>query len=98
MIATLAEGVPASPPRHLQAAAVDAHSVSVTWEPGPFPHGPLLSYVLQIMESRSPSSGHEARSEVKVGHHHHSLFHSLALVFVVALALSCPPSVLLTLA
>ncbi|KAH1022662.1 hypothetical protein HUJ04_012034 [Dendroctonus ponderosae] len=65
VIATLAEGVPASPPRHLQAAAVDAHSVSVTWEPGPFPHGPLLSYVLQIIESRSSTSGREARSEVK---------------------------------
>lgn len=66
VIATLAAGIPASPPMHVRAAPVDAHSVSVSWEPGPFPHGPLLSYVLQITDN-NPSGGREARSEVKVG-------------------------------
>ncbi|CAH1131270.1 unnamed protein product [Ceutorhynchus assimilis] len=64
VIATLASGVPASPPRNVRAAPVDAHSVSVSWEPGPFPHGPLLAYVLQITDD-SPSGGQKARSEVK---------------------------------
>ncbi|XP_030754698.1 proto-oncogene tyrosine-protein kinase ROS-like isoform X3 [Sitophilus oryzae] len=50
VIATLASGPPASPPVHLRAAPVDARTVSVNWEPGPFPHGPLLSYVLQIVD------------------------------------------------
>ncbi|XP_050308693.1 proto-oncogene tyrosine-protein kinase ROS isoform X2 [Anthonomus grandis grandis] len=66
IIATFASGVPASPPVQLRAFPVDAHTVSVNWEPGPFPHGPLLSYVLQITDSSNSSSGgFVARSEVK---------------------------------
>lgn len=68
VIATLAAGPPASPPLHVHAAPVDAHSVSVTWEPGPFPHGPLLSYVLHITETGSSARpGYQGRTEVKVG-------------------------------
>ncbi|XP_076250339.1 receptor protein-tyrosine kinase sevenless isoform X2 [Rhynchophorus ferrugineus] len=64
VIATLAAGIPASPPAQVRAAPVDAHSVSVTWEPGPFPHGPLLSYVLQIVDNDS-AIGSGSRAEVK---------------------------------
>ncbi|XP_066156235.1 proto-oncogene tyrosine-protein kinase ROS isoform X1 [Euwallacea fornicatus] len=65
VIATLAEGIPASPPANVRVALVDAHSVSVTWEPGPFPHGPLLSYVLKITELGASGGQIMARTEVK---------------------------------
>jgi hypothetical protein len=34
----------------VRATAVDSSRISVSWEPGPFPNGPVLSYVLQINE------------------------------------------------
>ncbi|XP_014608086.1 PREDICTED: proto-oncogene tyrosine-protein kinase ROS isoform X1 [Polistes canadensis] len=48
VILTLAAGLPSSPPVIVRAAAVDSCRVSVSWEPGPFPNGPLLSYVLRL--------------------------------------------------
>lgn len=51
VISTLASGVPASPPALVRAVPIDSTRVSVSWEPGPFPHGPLLSYVLRITEN-----------------------------------------------
>ncbi|KAI4491041.1 hypothetical protein M0802_010458 [Mischocyttarus mexicanus] len=48
VILTLAAGLPSSPPVIVRAAAVDSCRVSVSWEPGPFPNGPLLSYVLHL--------------------------------------------------
>lgn len=61
VISTLPSGVPQSPPIIVRAAAVDHSSISVSWEPGPFPHGPLLSYVLQITDNNP-----EGHSQVKV--------------------------------
>lgn len=48
VILTRAEGLPTSAPVIVRAAAVDSYGVSVSWEPGPFPNGPLLSYVLRL--------------------------------------------------
>ncbi|XP_043279081.1 proto-oncogene tyrosine-protein kinase ROS isoform X3 [Venturia canescens] len=48
VILTLAAGRPTSAPVIVRAAAVDSCRVSVSWEPGPFPNGPLASYVLQL--------------------------------------------------
>ncbi|XP_057670694.1 proto-oncogene tyrosine-protein kinase ROS isoform X2 [Diorhabda carinulata] len=57
VIITTAGGPPASPPQNVRAIPVDSSSISISWEPGPFPHGPLLSYVLNITDNH--------RSEVK---------------------------------
>ncbi|XP_050510998.1 proto-oncogene tyrosine-protein kinase ROS isoform X1 [Diabrotica virgifera virgifera] len=57
VISTTAGGPPASPPQNVRATPVDSSSISISWEPGPFPHGPLLSYVLNITDNH--------RSEVK---------------------------------
>ncbi|XP_060523893.1 proto-oncogene tyrosine-protein kinase ROS isoform X2 [Cylas formicarius] len=65
VISTLASGVPASPPVNVRAAPMDPHSVSVSWEPGPFPHGPLLSYVVQITDSYPSEGAESAFSEIK---------------------------------
>jgi hypothetical protein len=50
VISTLPSGVPSSAPTIVRATAVDSSRISVSWEPGPFPNGPVLSYVLQINE------------------------------------------------
>lgn len=50
VISTLEKGLPMSTPRIVSAIAVDHSRISVTWEPGPFANGPLLSYVLQIVD------------------------------------------------
>ncbi|XP_063241344.1 proto-oncogene tyrosine-protein kinase ROS isoform X2 [Bacillus rossius redtenbacheri] len=50
VISTLPRGVPTSPPVIVRAAALDSGRISVSWEPGPFPNGRVLSYVLQIRE------------------------------------------------
>lgn len=34
----------------MRAVAVDHSRISISWEPGPFPNGPVLSYVLQIKD------------------------------------------------
>ncbi|XP_032680151.1 proto-oncogene tyrosine-protein kinase ROS isoform X3 [Odontomachus brunneus] len=51
VILTRAEGLPTSAPVIVRAAAVDSYRVSVSWEPGPFPNGPLLSYVLRLQRA-----------------------------------------------
>ncbi|CAG9822767.1 unnamed protein product [Phaedon cochleariae] len=56
VISTRASGPPASPPRNVRATPVDATSVTISWEPGPFPHGPLLSYVLNISDCDARTS------------------------------------------
>ncbi|KYQ48889.1 Proto-oncogene tyrosine-protein kinase ROS [Trachymyrmex zeteki] len=48
VILTFAADLPTSAPVIVRAAAVDSYRVSVSWEPGPFPNGPLLSYVLRL--------------------------------------------------
>ncbi|XP_011869660.1 PREDICTED: proto-oncogene tyrosine-protein kinase ROS isoform X2 [Vollenhovia emeryi] len=48
VILTYAAGLPTSAPVIVRAAAVDSYRISVSWEPGPFPNGPLLSYVLRL--------------------------------------------------
>lgn len=50
IISTLPEGTPLSEPAIVRAVAVDHTRISVSWEPGPFPNGPILSYVLQIKD------------------------------------------------
>lgn len=49
-ISTLPAGVPLSEPAIVRAVAVDHTRISVSWEAGPFPNGPILSYVLQIKD------------------------------------------------
>lgn len=58
IISTLPFGLPASPPQNVRATPVDATSITISWEPGLFPHGPILSYVLNITDNQ--------QSEVKV--------------------------------
>lgn len=53
VISTLAAGKPMSKPSIVRAVAVDHTRISVSWEPGPFPNGPVLSYVLQIKDLSS---------------------------------------------
>ncbi|XP_011687300.1 PREDICTED: proto-oncogene tyrosine-protein kinase ROS isoform X2 [Wasmannia auropunctata] len=48
VILTYAAGLPTSAPIILRSVPVDSYRVSVSWEPGPFPNGPLLSYVLRL--------------------------------------------------
>ncbi|KAK4881780.1 hypothetical protein RN001_005099 [Aquatica leii] len=56
VISTLPAGVPTSPPIIVRAIPIDCTHISVSWEPGPFPHGPLLSYVLHITDSNGYSA------------------------------------------
>ena len=51
IISTLPSGIPLSKPAIVRAVAVDHTRISVSWGPGPFPNGPILSYVLQINDS-----------------------------------------------
>lgn len=66
VISTLPGGAPASPPNIVRATAADPSRVSVSWEPGPFPNGPILSYVLQINQL---PQGYTALKVVKQGSH-----------------------------
>lgn len=50
VISTLPYGSPSSAPIKLRVTVVDSHRVSLSWEPGPFSNGPILSYVLRISE------------------------------------------------
>ncbi|XP_036141230.1 proto-oncogene tyrosine-protein kinase ROS isoform X3 [Monomorium pharaonis] len=54
VILTRPAGLPTSAPVIVRAAAVDSYRVSVSWEPGPFPNGPLLSYVLRLQGVEPP--------------------------------------------
>ncbi|KAF5278624.1 hypothetical protein FQA39_LY00666 [Lamprigera yunnana] len=56
VISTAPAGVPTSPPIIVRAVPIDCTHISVSWEPGPFPHGPLLSYVLHITDSNGYSA------------------------------------------
>lgn len=51
VISTLAQGAPLSEPIIVRAVAVDHTRISLSWESGLFPNGPILFYVLQITES-----------------------------------------------
>ncbi|XP_055602255.1 proto-oncogene tyrosine-protein kinase ROS isoform X2 [Uranotaenia lowii] len=51
IILTLPMGSPMSEPKIVRAVAVDHSRISISWEPGPFPNGPVLSYVLQIKDT-----------------------------------------------
>ncbi|GLH07146.1 Protein sevenless [Gryllus bimaculatus] len=50
VISTLPSGLPSTAPTIVRATAVDSSHISVSWVPGPFPNGPLLSYKLKISE------------------------------------------------
>ncbi|KAM3965054.1 LOW QUALITY PROTEIN: receptor protein-tyrosine kinase sevenless [Aphomia sociella] len=52
VISTLESGKPSSPPSSLRAAAPDPSRVAISWEPGPFPNGPLVSYVLRLTDTQ----------------------------------------------
>ncbi|XP_060801498.1 proto-oncogene tyrosine-protein kinase ROS isoform X2 [Amyelois transitella] len=52
VISTLESGKPSSKPSSLRAAAPDPSRVSISWEPGPFPNGPLVSYVLRLTDTQ----------------------------------------------
>lgn len=64
-IQTEAEGLPSSAPVIVRAAAVDSCRISVSWEPGPFPNGPLLSYVLRLQGTNSQLKVYHATPEVR---------------------------------
>lgn len=49
VINTLPEGAPQESPT-VRAIAVDHTRISVSWEPGAYPNGPILSYKLQIRD------------------------------------------------
>ncbi|KAJ0183261.1 hypothetical protein K1T71_001237 [Dendrolimus kikuchii] len=55
VISTLESGRPSSAPAALRAAAPDSSRVAISWEPGPFPNGPLISYVLRLTD-RQPNT------------------------------------------
>ncbi|CAH0586987.1 unnamed protein product [Chrysodeixis includens] len=52
VISTLESGKPSSAPSSLRAAAPDPSRVAISWEPGPFPNGPLISYVLRLTNTQ----------------------------------------------
>ncbi|XP_053678090.1 proto-oncogene tyrosine-protein kinase ROS [Anopheles nili] len=62
IISTLPSGVPTSEPTIVRAVAVDHSRISISWEPGPFPNGPVLSYVLQIKDLHP--TGYTALKEI----------------------------------
>jgi len=48
VILTYPAGLPTSAPVIVRTTAVDSYRVSISWEPGPFSNGPILSYVLRL--------------------------------------------------
>lgn len=48
VILTCPAGLPTSAPVIVRTTAVDSYRVSISWEPGPFSNGPILSYVLRL--------------------------------------------------
>uniref|UniRef100_T1HB35 Tyrosine-protein kinase receptor n=1 Tax=Rhodnius prolixus TaxID=13249 RepID=T1HB35_RHOPR len=63
VIGTLPSGLPSSPPSLVRATAPDPTRVSVSWLPGPFPNGPILSYVVSIDEQ---PNGYKAHKDIPV--------------------------------
>ncbi|XP_063534702.1 proto-oncogene tyrosine-protein kinase ROS [Cydia strobilella] len=53
VISTLSSGKPSSAPSTLRAAAPDSSRIAISWEPGAFPNGPLISYVLRLSDLNS---------------------------------------------
>lgn len=51
IIITHPQGPPKGEPNIVRAVAVDQTRISISWEPGLFPNGPILFYMLQIKES-----------------------------------------------
>lgn len=70
VISTLESGKPSSAPSSLRAAAPDPSRVAISWEPGPFPNGPLISYVLRLTNTQ-PNTNDAV--EVFIGHSGSSL-------------------------
>ncbi|XP_073955418.1 receptor protein-tyrosine kinase sevenless isoform X2 [Choristoneura fumiferana] len=52
VISTLESGKPSSTPASLRAAAPDSTRIAISWEPGSFPNGPLISYVLRLADTQ----------------------------------------------
>lgn len=61
VIGTLPSGLPSSPPSLVRATAPDPTRVSVSWLPGPFPNGPILSYVVSIDEQPNGYKAHKVK-------------------------------------
>lgn len=53
IISTLAQGKPGSSPKIVRAVPIDHTRILISWEPGPFSNGALLSYVIQIRNINS---------------------------------------------
>ncbi|RVE41944.1 hypothetical protein evm_013412 [Chilo suppressalis] len=53
VISTQESGKPSSAPSSLRAAAPDPGRVAISWEPGSFPNGPLISYVLRLTDTHT---------------------------------------------
>ncbi|KAK9499085.1 hypothetical protein O3M35_003597 [Rhynocoris fuscipes] len=62
VIGTEPSGLPSSPPSLVRATATDPTRVSVSWLPGPFPNGPVLSYVVSIDEGPTGYKAHKVSS------------------------------------
>ncbi|CAK1555335.1 unnamed protein product [Leptosia nina] len=52
VILTSDSGKPSSAPAALRAAAPDPSRVAISWEPGPFPNGQIISYVLRLADTQ----------------------------------------------
>ncbi|XP_045523257.1 proto-oncogene tyrosine-protein kinase ROS isoform X2 [Pieris brassicae] len=52
VILTSDSGKPSSAPASLRAAAPDSSRVAISWEPGPFPNGQIISYVLRLADTQ----------------------------------------------
>lgn len=65
-ITTLAHGVPSSPPSNLEPVAVDSERITVTWDPPPFPNGPIVSYSLTIRNADSFNENPDPSFQVKL--------------------------------
>ncbi|XP_077488341.1 receptor protein-tyrosine kinase sevenless isoform X1 [Amblyomma americanum] len=50
VISTLPYGVPSTPPKITSLTTVGPRSIAVSWDPPPFPNGPILSYALYLVE------------------------------------------------
>jgi len=65
-VLTLPSGLPGSPPVNLQAVALDANRISISWDPPHYPNGPLVSYSLNIQEASSRNADSYQGSQVRL--------------------------------
>lgn len=53
VISTLPHGVPSTPPKITSLTTIGPRRIAVSWDPPQFPNGPILSYVLYLVEHPS---------------------------------------------